>query len=65
MNDTQENRMNMFLSTQLVMQENAAKWNTVPALVQGMGELDANIGSLKTAMMTQTKDATGLHCGQA
>ncbi|MBK9418612.1 MAG: hypothetical protein IPN62_15355 [Flavobacteriales bacterium] len=42
MTDRQENRMNMFLATQLVMQENSAKWNTIPALVQAAAHLDAS-----------------------
>lgn len=49
----------MFLATQLVMQENAPKWNGIPALVQVNTDLDANIVALKAAMMTQVKDLRG------
>lgn len=59
MTDSQENRMSMFLSTQLVMQENNAKWNTIPALVAVNADFDANIAALKAAMVTQVKDLKG------
>lgn len=59
MTDQQENRMNMFLATQLVMQENSAKWNTIPALVQAAADLDASILALKGAMGTQVRDLRG------
>jgi hypothetical protein len=59
MNDYQENRMSMFLATQLVMQENESKWNVIPALVQASADFDANIAALKAAMVTQVKDLRG------
>jgi hypothetical protein len=59
MTDQQENRMNMFLATQLVMQENSTKWNTIPAMVQLNSDLDANLLSLKAAMTTQVRDLRG------
>lgn len=59
MNDQQENRLSMFLSTQKVMQENQAKWATVAALVQATTDFDANLIALKSATATQVKDLRG------
>lgn len=59
MTDQQENRLTMFLATQLVMQENSAKWSGVPALVQANADFDANIAALKAATQTQVRDLRG------
>lgn len=49
----------MFLATQLVLQENSAKWSGVPALVQANADFDANISALQAATQTQVRDMRG------
>ncbi len=51
--------MSMFLSTQLVLQENQGKWSGIPAFVQANADFDAGITALRAATTTQIKDLRG------
>lgn len=49
----------MAYATMLVMDENAAIWNGVPAIVAAHVEFKANLTSLEQAVSRQVKDITG------
>lgn len=59
MNQVQENRMSMAYATMKVMDDNAAIWNTVPAIVAAHAEFKANLTALEQAVSRQVKDIKG------
>jgi len=59
MQRAQFNRTEMFNTTAAVMAENSGLWSGIPAIVQTMTELNANIAQIGTKMMHQQTPITG------
>jgi len=59
MNNSQENKMNMFYSTLKCLEENATVYSAVPALTDAAGELQVNIDALEAATEKQVIDIRG------
>ena len=55
----QENRLNMFFTTQEVLVDHNATWGATPAMVDANAAFDANIAALRTAVARQVTDITG------
>lgn len=59
MNQVQENKMSMAYAVAQVLDENAAIWNGVPAMVNAHSEFKANISATEMAVSKQVADITG------
>ena len=59
MNNSQENKMNMFYATQKCLVENSAVYSAVPALTSAFAEFETNINTLEAATEKQVIDITG------